>query len=252
MANSQVFKSLGKCEVCDDKDAKYTCPRCELKTCCIACINIHKKELECDGIRNKVFYKPLSQFTNLDLLSENVLLDYRLLEETNRCVERLVNDPSKHYTSQQKLPINLYRLRCSAWSRGTRLEFLPHNFSRSKENTTFYNWNERLIYWRIEWIFPQANNIKCVGTSNVIPSIKTSYSTTILQDLLVFCCYSKEKRHEEMEDVSKEAAAENNNLLFKSDFSDSEKEDDEEPRIKKRKYKELNIPNYDELIKQNS
>jgi len=63
------FYSLGKCEVCSDQEAKYTCPRCEVKTCCLTCVNTHKKELECDGQRNKVAYKRISEFTNLDLLS---------------------------------------------------------------------------------------------------------------------------------------------------------------------------------------
>jgi len=40
---------------------------------------------------------------------------------------------------------------------------MPHNFTRSKANTTYFNWKEQLIYWRVEWIFPQADNIKCVG-----------------------------------------------------------------------------------------
>jgi hypothetical protein len=60
---------LSKCEVCNDQKAKYTCPRCELKTCCLRCINSHKKELGCTGQRNKVAYKGISEFTNLDLLS---------------------------------------------------------------------------------------------------------------------------------------------------------------------------------------
>lgn len=69
MCTYTFYYSLGKCEVCNDQEAKYTCPRCEVKTCCLTCVNIHKKELECDGQRNKVSYKRISDFTNLDLLS---------------------------------------------------------------------------------------------------------------------------------------------------------------------------------------
>ncbi|KAJ9598053.1 hypothetical protein L9F63_026842 [Diploptera punctata] len=120
----EVFKRLGNCEVCN-KDAKYTCPRCEVKTC----------KLNCDGVRNKVAYKHLSNFTNLDLLS-----DYRLLQETANNVENITRDPSKQYTAKKELPINLYKLRAAASRRGTQLHFLPHNFTRSKENTTYFNW----------------------------------------------------------------------------------------------------------------
>jgi hypothetical protein len=114
--------------------------------------------LECDGQRNKVAYKRVSEFTNFDLLS-----DYRLLEETTRHVESYARDLSKHYTTSKELPINLYKLRAAARRRRTYLHFMPHNFTRSKANTTYFNWKEQLIYWRVEWIFPQADNIKCVG-----------------------------------------------------------------------------------------
>nr|CAD7207355.1 unnamed protein product [Timema douglasi] len=66
---STVLPVLGTCEVCACKDAKYTCPKCEVKTCCIACANIHKKELSCSGVRDKVNFKQLSKFTNMDLQS---------------------------------------------------------------------------------------------------------------------------------------------------------------------------------------
>ncbi|KAJ9582027.1 hypothetical protein L9F63_003610 [Diploptera punctata] len=130
----------------------------KLKTCSLSCVKIHKKELNCDGVRNKVAYKHLSNFTNLDLLS-----DYRLLQETANNVENITRDPSKQYTAKKELPINLYKLRAAASRRGTQLHFLPHNFTRSKENTTYFNWKEQLIYWRIEWMFPQAENMKCSG-----------------------------------------------------------------------------------------
>lgn len=60
---------LEKCEVCSANKAKYTCPKCEVRTCCLICVNIHKKELECDGIRDRMKFKPLSSFTDLDLLN---------------------------------------------------------------------------------------------------------------------------------------------------------------------------------------
>jgi len=66
--------------VCNNKEAKYTCPRCEVKTCCLTCVNNHKKELECNGQRNMVAYKRISEFTNLDLLSG---MYCRLCPDTN-------------------------------------------------------------------------------------------------------------------------------------------------------------------------
>lgn len=91
-------KRLGNCEVCGENSAKYTCPKCEVQTCCLKCVRIHKKELECDGIRDKTKYVPISKFTNLDLLS-----DYRLLEDATRAVESLKKGKSKHQTRMNRV-----------------------------------------------------------------------------------------------------------------------------------------------------
>lgn len=70
---------MGQCEVCAIQKAKYTCPRCELKTCCLKCNKIHKIELECSGQKDCTKFIPINKFTNLDLHS-----DYKLLEEISR------------------------------------------------------------------------------------------------------------------------------------------------------------------------
>lgn len=85
------------CEVCSVKSAKYTCPRCELKTCCLNCVKIHKMELKCNGERNKAKYISKKQFTDLDLHN-----DYVFLEETSRCLESLSKDMTQ--ANYQNLP----------------------------------------------------------------------------------------------------------------------------------------------------
>lgn len=64
-----IFYRLGNCEVCDAEVSKYTCPRCEVKTCSLSCVKIHKFELECSGIRDRTAFKSMKKFSNLDLLS---------------------------------------------------------------------------------------------------------------------------------------------------------------------------------------
>ena len=60
---------LEDCEVCNTNKAKYTCPKCEVRTCGIECVNIHKKELDCNGIRDRTKFIQMNNFTDLDLLS---------------------------------------------------------------------------------------------------------------------------------------------------------------------------------------
>ncbi|XP_003699904.3 box C/D snoRNA protein 1 [Megachile rotundata] len=163
------------CEVCGANKAKYTCPKCEVRTCCLQCVNIHKKELECDGIRDKTKFIPLKSFTDLDVLS-----DYRLLEEVGRTVDQLKRDPSKKYTRQNNLPLHLAKLRTAAFKRTINLQFMPQNFSRHQNNTTFLNWKTNDLYWRIEWIFPQAEHTKWVTER----ALETTRLSILIEEIL--------------------------------------------------------------------
>lgn len=66
--------SLGDCEVCSNSTAKYCCPRCEVKTCSLTCVNIHKKELECDGKKYKTGFKRLEKFNDNDMSQGRYLI----------------------------------------------------------------------------------------------------------------------------------------------------------------------------------
>ncbi|EFN81051.1 box C/D snoRNA protein 1 [Harpegnathos saltator] len=154
MAASSV--KLKDCEVCGATKAKYTCPKCEVRTCSLVCVNVHKRELKCDGIRDKTKFVSLKSFTDLDLLS-----DYRLLEEIGKTIDTCKRNPEKKYVRQGvPLPLYLHKLKAAAFSKRTILLFMPQNFSRRKANTTYLNWKTNELFWRIEWIFPQADNIK--------------------------------------------------------------------------------------------
>lgn len=146
---------LGQCEVCNTVQAKYTCPKCEVKSCCLKCINIHKKELNCDGIRDRTKYIPLRKMTKMDMMS-----DYYFLEEATRFVDDRKRDKIKRFTRYNKnLPPQLFRLRCAARDRGTAIRFLLPNFSRNQQNTTQLNFKTGVIHWRLKWNFPNAEGL---------------------------------------------------------------------------------------------
>ncbi|XP_034098929.1 box C/D snoRNA protein 1 [Drosophila albomicans] len=140
---------LGNCEVCAKNAARYACPKCEVKTCSLTCVQIHKRELDCDGIRDRTKYLPLSAMTERDFMS-----DYCFLEECTRYADTRKQDKSKRYTHQQcQLPVPLHRMRSEAAKRRIRLQFLLPHFTRRKQNTTFLNWKQQRFYWHIEWMF---------------------------------------------------------------------------------------------------
>ncbi|KAG5325259.1 BCD1 protein, partial [Pseudoatta argentina] len=166
---------LENCEVCDAAKARYTCPKCEVRTCSLTCVNVHKKELECDGIRDPTKFVPLASFTDLDLLS-----DYRFLEQVGRSIDTRKRNPEIKYTRQAILPVHLHKLRCAASYRKVSLLYMPQVFSRHKENTTYLNWKTNELFWRLEWIFPQAENIKYT-IDRTVDSIRLS---TLMEQVL--------------------------------------------------------------------
>ncbi|XP_011860089.1 PREDICTED: box C/D snoRNA protein 1 isoform X2 [Vollenhovia emeryi] len=168
--------TLEDCEVCGAAKAQYTCPKCEVRTCSLTCVNVHKKELECNGIRDKTRFIPMTSFTDLDLLS-----DYRFLEEVNRSVDTKKRNPEMKYTRQiTNLPVHLHKLRCAASYKKVSLLFMPQFFSRHKENTTYLNWKTNELFWRLEWIFPLAENVECIVERN-LDSVRLS---TLLEQIL--------------------------------------------------------------------
>lgn len=140
---------LGMCEVCAAKEACYACPKCEVKTCSLPCVQIHKKELNCDGQRDRTKFVPLSEMTSREFMS-----DYCFLEECTRYAENRKSDPCKRFTHDQRnLPVTQHRMRMAAKKRNINLRLQLENFSRHKENTTYLNWKLGRFHWRIEWLF---------------------------------------------------------------------------------------------------
>lgn len=151
---SELQSKLGFCEVCAATEAKYTCPRCEVKTCSLKCSTIHKKELECTGERDRAKFIPVKKFTNLDLSS-----DYRLLEEITRSLASTKKLRNTFNKSDQTLPNHLFRLKKTLEKNKTTLKFLPLNFDRHRRNTTKLNFQSNVVFWHIEWVFTNADNL---------------------------------------------------------------------------------------------
>uniref|UniRef100_A0A8D8XUJ3 Box C/D snoRNA protein 1 n=1 Tax=Cacopsylla melanoneura TaxID=428564 RepID=A0A8D8XUJ3_9HEMI len=171
-AEDKTPPRLGYCEVCAIDPAKYTCPKCELKTCCLNCINIHKKELECDGVRNKVKFVQMQKFSSLELQN-----DFNLLEQVSNSLFKYKRDPVKNsgFLSYNNLPYPLHILRKYAFMRKTQLRYLPKLFSKHKVNSSCVYKNK--LYWRVEWVFVSANvkhvDVKLIDSTRLCVAMKT-------------------------------------------------------------------------------
>lgn len=152
--SEKPFPRLGNCEVCSKVESKYTCPKCEVKTCSLECVNIHKKELQCDGIRDRTKFIPVRKMTENDFMS-----DYHFLEEATRFVE-LQKRNQIASRNQSSLPQKKHKLRNACCKRKTFIKFFKNTFSKSLENTSYYQQKTNKILWHIEWIFPNLDNLK--------------------------------------------------------------------------------------------
>ncbi|XP_042858468.1 box C/D snoRNA protein 1-like [Penaeus japonicus] len=157
--DSIIASRLGMCSVCAHTAAKYTCPRCGVKTCSLTCVKSHKKDAGgCSGVRDKTVMVLKDEMDNLTLLS-----DYRFLEEIDHKLEDNQRHPLRRYIAPRPtkgkpdLPFFLSNLRNEAAKRGTTLKFVPNHFSKHKENTTRYIAKEGIIRWHIKWVFHQAD-----------------------------------------------------------------------------------------------
>ncbi|XP_017045727.1 box C/D snoRNA protein 1 [Drosophila ficusphila] len=152
---------LGMCEVCAAKEARYACPKCEVKTCSLPCVQIHKKELSCDGQRDRTKFVPLNEMTAREFMS-----DYCFLEECTRYAANRKSDQCKRFTHEQRnLPVAQHRMRTAARNRNIQLRLQLPNFSRHKENTTYLNWKLGRFYWRVEWLFANIS-LEASGSKN--------------------------------------------------------------------------------------
>lgn len=83
-SNDPTTSKTAKCEMCNQNEYKYKCPRCLIKTCSLACCRQHKQEQNCNGERDKTKFVDKEEFDERLLLS-----DYRFLEEQSRLVDNL-------------------------------------------------------------------------------------------------------------------------------------------------------------------
>eukprot|EP00047_Mylnosiga_fluctuans_P006736 m.248831 g.248831 ORF g.248831 m.248831 type:complete len:399 (+) comp15848_c0_seq1:35-1231(+) len=140
------------CAMCSAA-SKYTCPKCLVRTCSLACCTEHKTLFSCDGKRAK------SNFARTRTeLTENVLMsDYSFLEDAARFVGQSERASINTQKRKKVQPLRLTKLLRAARDRHVRLRIMPDTFSRRVANTTYFNDKLQAILWRIEFVFARAD-----------------------------------------------------------------------------------------------
>lgn len=170
------------CSICHISAPKYTCPRCSIQTCSVACIRKHKAWSECSGERDPTTYIPRSELCTVSGVNH----DYNFLQSLGMSVERaervLVGDKGlvqgeelRPQTVQQvkwktgrdgrkrkvmvTRVLNEFKGRKFERSLAQRLRQLnvevvcaPVGMARQKENGTTFNRRSGGINWQVEWL----------------------------------------------------------------------------------------------------
>ncbi|XP_054835217.1 box C/D snoRNA protein 1 isoform X2 [Eublepharis macularius] len=141
--------SLKRCEICNEGEAKYRCPRCMKYSCSLVCVKQHKTTYNCNGVREKTAFVSVNQFSDLNLLS-----DYRFLEDVGRMADRASRDGALHRPTRNKF-VNFLRNRAQRYK--IRLKTLPVGFTKRQENSTYFSNKEKKFYWHLKLVFPHSH-----------------------------------------------------------------------------------------------
>jgi len=87
------------CKICKQKASIYKCPRCQIKTCCLACVKEHKQIYKCNGIRDKFSKKFLKDFTENDYIRDMNFLN-STMNETTRIEKKMFNLTEENHTDK--------------------------------------------------------------------------------------------------------------------------------------------------------
>lgn len=70
------------CIICHLQPSRYSCPRCQSRTCSAPCSNAHKLSMPCSGVRDRAGYVPMNSYGWGAMMD-----DYVFLEDVGRFVE---------------------------------------------------------------------------------------------------------------------------------------------------------------------
>ncbi|KAK3387528.1 hypothetical protein B0H63DRAFT_470239 [Podospora didyma] len=178
------------CSICHAAPRKYKCPRCQTRTCSVACIQKHKARADCDGIRDATAFKPISELRTAAGVDHDFNFMKSIELARQRTAKKLVE--VRQILSEKELRTaadekqfrkvwygdELHHFPTAAEPHRKhrhsgvppaldgfdkfvrrRLRFLdieaisvPKGMARQKENTTSLNRRTNSINWRVEWM----------------------------------------------------------------------------------------------------
>ncbi|RKP28163.1 hypothetical protein SYNPS1DRAFT_26249 [Syncephalis pseudoplumigaleata] len=144
------------CACCQKAAAKYRCPRCEVCTCSLACVQAHKRQTGCSGQRDRTAYISMKEFDVNQLAS-----DIRFLEEgvdKRSSAERSLAITAGHaprHNPRQRAPLSRgERIAKWAYTRcKVTVRSLAVGMRRQQENRTSWDGKQKHMLWTVQVMF---------------------------------------------------------------------------------------------------
>ncbi|KAH9253197.1 hypothetical protein BASA81_008879 [Batrachochytrium salamandrivorans] len=130
----------GTCQVCQAKAFKYSCPKCETKTCSVDCVKRHKLETECDG-RLAKRQKTLDMFdSRSQMTSEMMGTDLEFLFQGIDTINKS-KEPDTSKLGHSQVVKRAKQLGCTVM-------IMPPTLNQHARNTS--KMFKKRIHWRVE------------------------------------------------------------------------------------------------------
>ncbi|KAK5997165.1 Putative box C/D snoRNA-like protein [Cladobotryum mycophilum] len=207
------------CAICHISKPQYKCPRCNIRTCSLACVKKHKAWSECNGERDPTAYMPPSKLRT----AAGVDHDYNFLHGIELAAERaervLVGDKGIIQTEELR-PLTMQEVRWKTGRDGRKKKVLvtrvlkegkgrvierhlaqrlgrlniemvcaPMGLTRQKENHTTLNRRTGRINWQVEWFSWEKQDQKSQNAGGLGDAQLTRVLSKVMDDAPLYHAY---------------------------------------------------------------
>ncbi|CEO99014.1 HIT-type domain-containing protein [Plasmodiophora brassicae] len=141
------------CAVCSAGVARYRCPKCQQRTCSVACVKRHKLDALCDGVRSRTGFVAVRDFSDRQLVD-----DFAFLEEVS-VIRGRSDRELRTVSSRRKQPVFLNKLAsaCKSSPRQIDLRLMPPGMTRRRLNRSIFDTAASKIFWSLGLVFGTAD-----------------------------------------------------------------------------------------------
>ena len=138
------------CRICHTNSPKYTCPRCAIQTCSLACVKKHKSWSHCSGVRDPAAYRKRHQLATASSVDQ----DFNFISKLERSLQWADNNAADRGIDLRTtrdldvLAKGYARARAEIQRSEAFVIKAPKGMSRNKQNKTHFDLRYVLSQYR--------------------------------------------------------------------------------------------------------